>query len=382
MEKEESNLSFRNYLKIYEKDVAPKFKSLEQKRIDLKRKDTIIKIIFFVLMTIAVSLLCAPIASFSASLSMLLSTTEIPAYVYFSCTATGFVIIVVLYTCFDLQKNNQNFKNLLKNKAMKQVLQVFGDIKWTKHDKKKAYTYSYDSSFAELNRSGLFTDFNEEYIDDEFNCTYKGVPFNIYEVKLNKTGANNTYHTVFKGIVISFKCKKRIKNRTVVSTKWNQTRKQNFMISLGITALGSMRIFKHGYSHDKLFIAIILFLVSAFITYRFEKQEEPLNKIVLEDPRFIKKFNVYSSDDTEARYLVSPLFMELLNKFTTAFESNKLKCSFFEDNFMIAITTKKDCFEIGNLNTSLNNPKYIFKFYRELKSIYNMIEYFELDKRF
>ena len=41
-----------------------------------------------------------------------------------------------------------------------------------------------------------------------------------------------------------------------------------------------------------------------------------------------------------------------------------------------------DCFEMGDLYTSLNSSKYIFRFYRELKSIYNMIEYFKLDKKY
>ena len=111
------------------------------------------------------------------------------------------------------------------------------------------------------------------------------------------------------------------------------------------------------------------------------KKEHYSNKIILEDPKFNKRFNVYSSDEVEARYLVTPLFMELLDNLKTAFGNKKLKCSFFDDNLMIAISTNKDIFEIGDLFTPCDNPKFILQFYRELSSIYKMIEYFKLNEK-
>ena len=374
MEVKESNLSFRNFLKVYENEVVPKFKTLEQTRIDLRRKDIITRIFFSVLIIIGIScfFLMTPLNTaytLNDSLSIVLPII-------------GILIVVAICTRYDLQKNNKDFKNLIKNKTINDVLQIFGDIKWIKHDKNSALVYSCDSIFSELNKSGLFTSFDEVYIDDEFDCKYKEVPFNIYETKLIKYGPKNSCQKVFQGIVVFFKYNKKIRNRTVVSTKGNQTRKQNFLMTIGLAAIATLEIFKHGYSHLKLAFAIIFILISAFIAYLCQKREEPLNKIILEDTKFIKKFDVYSSDDTEARYLVTPLFMELLNKFTTAYKSKKIKCSFFDDNFMVAISTNNDCFEMGNLYTSLNSSKYIFRFYRELKSIYNMIEYFKLDKKY
>ncbi len=375
MEVKESNLSFRNFLKVYENEVVPKFKTLEQTRIDLKRKDIITRIFFSVLIIIGISCFLLPI-------TLLYTAYTLNDSLSIVLPITGILIIVGLCTRYDLQKNNKNFKNLIKIKTINDILQIFGDIKWIKHDKNSALVYSSGSIFSELNKSGLFTDFNEVYIDDEFDCKYKEVPFKIYETKLIKYGPKNSRQKVFQGIVVFFKYNKKIRNRTVISTKGNHTRKQNFLTTIGLTAIASLGIFKNGYSHDKLVFAIIFLLITAYFTYHSQKYEEPLNKIILEDTKFIKKFDVYSSDDTEARYLVTPLFMELLNKFTTAYKSKKIKCSFFDDNFMVAISTNNDCFEMGNLYTSLNSSKYIFRFYRELKSIYNMIEYFKLDKNY
>ena len=152
------------------------------------------------------------------------------------------------------------------------------------------------------------------------------------------------------------------------------------MYSLIFSAFASLEIFKHGYSHGKLIFAIILFLISAYFEWKFKKYEEPLNIITLEDPKFNKKFDVYSSDEVEARYLVTPLFMELLNNLKTVFNSKEIKCSFFDDNFMLAISTNEDIFEIGDINVPCTDMKFILQFWKELSSIYKMVEYFRLNK--
>ena len=61
--------------------------------------------------------------------------------------------------------------------------------------------------------------------------------------------------------------------------------------------------------------------------------------------------------------------------FTTAFGTDKAKCSFYDDKIMIAISTKKDLFEFGNLFKPVSKDK----FYEELNSIIEMIDYFKLD---
>jgi len=142
-----------------------------------------------------------------------------------------------------------------------------------------------------------------------------------------------------------------------------------------------MAVISLGYSHIKLIFAIILFIIFVYLDWKYGEKDEPLNKINLEDPKFSKRFNVYSSDEVEARYLVTPLFMELLDNLKTAFNSKTIKCSFFDDNLMIAISTKKDVFEIGDLSIPCDNPKFILQFWRELSSIYKMVEYFKLNEK-
>ena len=113
----------------------------------------------------------------------------------------------------------------------------------------------------------------------------------------------------------------------------------------------------------------------------YKKQKETFKKINLEDADFGKIFDVYSTDQVEARYLLTPTFMERFKNIQTSFGAKILKCSFYDDNFMVAITTDKNLFEIGSLFKSFNDSKIITQFYYELNSILQMVEYFKLDEK-
>ena len=111
-----------------------------------------------------------------------------------------------------------------------------------------------------------------------------------------------------------------------------------------------------------------------------QKQNNFSEIIKLEDPKFNKKFNVYSSDQVEARYLVTPLFMEKFYNLKTVFEAKNIRCSFFDDNLMIAIDTKRDLFELGNLFKPVRDIKTIERFYDEITTIFDLIDYFKLNE--
>lgn len=94
---------------------------------------------------------------------------------------------------------------------------------------------------------------------------------------------------------------------------------------------------------------------------------------------FSKLFNVESEDEVESRYLITPAFMERFLNLTTAFGTNKAKCSFYDNKITFAISTRRNLFEFDSLFKSLTNIKNI-KFFKELMSVIDMIDYFKLDK--
>ena len=54
--------------------------------------------------------------------------------------------------------------------------------------------------------------------------------------------------------------------------------------------------------------------------------------------------------------------MERLNNLRTAFGTKKIKCAFFDDQIVFAISTNKDLFELGDFHRSLVNKKKVKEF--------------------
>ena len=130
-------------------------------------------------------------------------------------------------------------------------------------------------------------------------------------------------------------------------------------------------------------------IVIVFPTPKYIKSRTIINgyppstykKVKLEDPAFNKNFSVYSKDQVEARYLVTPAFMERLKELQKNFGGNKIQCSFWAGKVMFAISTDRDLFEFGDLFTPLNDKMQIFKFVDELDAICKMIDHLKLNER-
>ncbi|WP_318458947.1 DUF3137 domain-containing protein [Photobacterium leiognathi] len=81
--------------------------------------------------------------------------------------------------------------------------------------------------------------------------------------------------------------------------------------------------------------------ISDSVTQLFNRKSD---RVKLEDPRFEQHFSVYSNDQIEARYLLTPAMMERLVEFV-AKAKNKVSLSFINNNIYIAISNSKNYFE-------------------------------------
>ncbi len=68
------------------------------------------------------------------------------------------------------------------------------------------------------------------------------------------------------------------------------------------------------------------------------------SRVKLENPDFEKTFDVYSTDQIEARYLLSPSMMERLLALDREFNKN-ITISFRDSNILIAIPESRNHFE-------------------------------------
>ena len=297
-----------------------------------------------------------------------------------------FIIICIVIFCiliFPIWDYNNKFVQKLKSSIMPKIIPVFGHMQWI-----NGLTLI---DIKELKASQLFGYWNKRESFDSFRGNYKGVDFSISETRLYISG--KTDDTIFKGVIVTFESNKTIKNTTIVTTKGDRYLRNNNSANIILTICGSFSasffiavlIQSWGYCGGdaiKCFLValcLVTLLVVLFnVIYKTVKLNNH-NEVKLEDPEFSRRYNVYSSDQVEARYLLTTAFMERFNNIETAFGTKKIKCSFYNDRLMFAISTRKDLFEVGNLFCSLSNPKQMRNFFNELASILALVDYFKLD---
>jgi hypothetical protein len=79
------------------------------------------------------------------------------------------------------------------------------------------------------------------------------------------------------------------------------------------------------------------------------------DRIGLADPKFERIFEVYGTDQVEARALVHPFFMERLLEIERAYEGKKVRCAFEDGDLLVAIEGG-DKFEVGDMFKDLADP--------------------------
>ena len=226
--------------------------------------------------------------------------------------------------CEELESNRLS----LKRKCMSKLLRVFGNIKW--------YNNCEVIKTDEIHKTGLFKVIADRFTDDEFVGDYHGVKFRMSETKFSINRLIG-----FTGIILAFEANKSFESHTIIVSKLAPDRHHSFKL-------------------------------------------EP---VTLEDPKFCRDYNVYSSDQTEARYLITPSFMERFRKLKVAFKTTDIACAFFKNKVIFALDNEglsglsKNLFEIDAYSAFTDDREAINIFYNELTSVLDMAAYFKLDEK-
>lgn len=228
----------------------------------------------------------------------------------------------------ELQNNELKKKLFFKKKCMSKLLRVFGNIKW--------YNNCEVIKTVEICETGLFPPILYRITDDEFVGEYQGVKFRMSETKFPVNRFIG-----FTGIILAFEANKSFESHTIIVSKLAPDRHHSFKL-------------------------------------------EP---VTLEDPKFCRDYNVYSSDQTEARYLITPSFMERFRKLKVAFKTTDIACAFLKNKVIFALDSEglsglsKKLFEIDAYSAFTDDREAINIFYNELTSVLDMAAYFKLDEK-
>lgn len=128
-----------------------------------------------------------------------------------------------------------------------------------------------------------------------------------------------------------------------------------------------------------------------------------LERVALEDPRFEQKFEVYSTDQVEARYLLTTAFMDRLldlaelmrrwgddpavigtstgSAINWLFSAGKLQASFYNNELLLLIPCGRDLFEPGTLFRSAYHLNEIRCVLYQVYLIRRIIEVLKMNQR-
>ncbi len=302
-------------------------------------------------------------------------------------------MIAVILFFWNFSEQNKQFKKYLKQKCKKNILKYF-DLDTINGE---------EFSKELLRKSNLFSVFNKTEYDDVIEGSHNGVEYTIAECKLISEGRKSEF-TVFNGVIVSFNSNKKISAETLVTTKGDNNIR-NYPVCKGVMiyiilccflpfvviSIALISMFSSHIKNIQLLILhsffdmgenlIIWGILAGILFWMWWKQKKKMQDVKLEDTNFEKRFNVFTKDQVEARYLLTPSFMERLKNLETAFGTKGIKCSFFDEQIMFAIPTNKDLFELGSLYKPLGSGKPVEEFYDELSSIQNMIDHFRFTEK-
>lgn len=92
----------------------------------------------------------------------------------------------------------------------------------------------------------------------------------------------------------------------------------------------------------------------------------------LVDSRFEKTFEVWTTDQVEARYLVTPVVMERLLELESKFHGKQLRAAFADGHLYFALESK-NLFEVGSAFSSFEDPSRMQRLVEELASVHALV---------
>jgi len=198
--------------------------------------------------------------------------------------------------------------------------------------------------FQEFDESGLLPPYDRRKLEDRFRGNPGGVDFDMFECTLEKEKTStdsdghrhNTYKKIYHGVLFRFAFPKRFKGRT-----------------LALKDAGSVGNF-------------------------FKNLKVPGESIRLEDPRFERIFEVWGSDQIEARYLLTPTFMERIVELAQSIDSKRIEFCFVNNLLLISAHIKKNQFEGGGLFTSVLDERRVEELVAEICRVFDIINILQL----
>ena len=290
------------------------------------------------------------------------------------------VSVWILGSCIFLCKPFYTYASITKARVMKKILSFWGDLQYN-----EGGSVISDSL---IKKSELFGYFNKEVIDDAFSGSYKDVKLKVSEHNLRIKGSKGDTN-IFKGILIMLDFSKQFSGKTIALNRWRfiNILYANPLLFVALLIVFLSIVFTLYYyvtePNAPLFLlftplpTIVVFavIIAGFYFFnRYHYKPKATQKVVLEGIPFLKQWQVQTDNQVEARYILTPKFMERMLNVKRLFHGRNIDFSFFDNKVLIAIHTNKNMFETTSLFTSALSYHKVREVISQLHSIFAIIE--------
>lgn len=326
-----------DFLHYYQKNIAPLVKKFEQNRVESLR------------LTIITSLLVIPITIGMILFELFLFIKLQDTHPDISTWMLVFMIGTVWACVFIIRAPIKNYKRSVKSIIFPIIFKYFGPNFLYQNDK--------PDLLLELEQSAILPNYTEVFTESYIKSSHKNVAIELLETKFI-SGSTKSKITAFKGLLILLSSNKKFNANTFIiniktsnwfTNKWNQKANKDWLANQ--------------------------------LRARNKLANISLETVHLEDPIFNKKFAVFSSDQIEARYLLTTSFMERLLKLNQLFGKNSMQCSFYNNHLLIMIPTNQPRFEISSIFKRVNFLTDCRIIMAQMKEIYQIIDILKLDQK-
>ncbi|HRO04740.1 MAG TPA: DUF3137 domain-containing protein, partial [Terricaulis sp.] len=192
-------------------------------------------------------------------------------------------------------------------------------------------------AFERMRALRLAPGFDRSKFEDHFHGAYKGAAFDLYEAHLEKRRTDSKgrtrYDTVFRG-----------------------------------------QLMRMHFPRDFLGVTIVRRDAGVFNAFGGgEAGGRKLERVRLVDSKFEKAFEVWGTDQVEARYLLHPVMMERLIELETRLHGKRIRCAFEGGDLLVAVEGG-DLFEPGDLFKPLVNPARAKRIVDEISGVFKVMD--------